>query len=346
MLPVVASAMPARAARPSPDGPLLPSDSRSPRERFIAFRRSLPPAPRLARLLVRARGLDFAVFRTPEVQGAVPLVCVNGGLLFSHALLWPALAPLAARRQLIFYDQRGRGATRPPPGAHHARIEHDAGDLGAIRDALGLARWDVLGHSWGGGIAMLGAERDREAVRRLVLVDAVGPTSAWMASMLPRALERLGPSERAALQRFDDETLALPDPEVQSAYSQAMHPAWFAHRELAAMFSPPRSTSVTGAAVLARLRREGYDWRPLIRALRLPTLVIHGEDDLLDVQVARDLADSLPQARSIVIPDAGHMPFWEAPEQFFALADAFLMEPVPPSPPSHRSTPHPPARSR
>ena len=46
---------------------------------------------------------------TPPVIGALPLLCINGGLLFDHTLLWPALAALATHRQLIFFDQRGRG---------------------------------------------------------------------------------------------------------------------------------------------------------------------------------------------------------------------------------------------
>ena len=167
----------------------------SARERFIAFRRSLPRPPHLTRHRVSARGLDFAVYSTPEVPGTPPLVCVNGGLLFDHKLLWPALSPLAQRRQLFLYDQRGRGATAAPPGAHGARIEHDAGDLAALRDAIGLRQWDVLGHSWGGGIAMLGAERDRAGVRRLVLVNAVGPAQRELAPQPPRRSAR--PAGRA-----------------------------------------------------------------------------------------------------------------------------------------------------
>ena len=111
------------------------------RDRFIAFLRSLGPTPRLTRSTVSARGIDFAGWSSPPVPGALPLLCVNGGLLFDHSLFWPALSPLAAKRQLILYDQRGRGATPPPPGAKKARIEHDAGDIGAIRRALGIARW-------------------------------------------------------------------------------------------------------------------------------------------------------------------------------------------------------------
>jgi proline iminopeptidase len=283
---------------------------------------------------VRVRGLELAVFTTPAVAGATPLVCINGGLLYGHGLLWPALAPLAERRQLVLYDQRGRGESKTPPGAREARIEHDAGDVPALREALGLRQWDMLGHSWGGGIALLAAERDRAAVRRLVLVDSVGPTSKWIEPLRDSALDRLTGVERTVFERIDPKSLLDPDPEVHSAHSRAIYPAWFAEPELAAIFAAPRATSVTGAAVAARLRREGYDWRNLARAVSAPTLVIHGTQDLLPVGVARELESLLVHARLELFPEAGHMPFWEAPEHFFAVVDAFLSEPPPPTPPT------------
>ena len=298
----------------------------SPRQRFMAFRRSQPRPPRLARQMVTLRGLRIAVFTSPPVPDVLPLLCINGGLLFSHENLWPALAPLVAKRQLIFYDQRGRGESQIPPGPRAARIEHDAGDVPALRRALGLSRWDVLGHSWGGGVAMLAVEQDQEAVRRLVLVDAVGVTSGWMADLVPSALPRLDAPERAVLERLDAAALMQPDPDVHSAYARAIYPAWFADRDLATMFSPPRSTSVTGAAISAKLRAAGYDWRPLLRGLRVPTVVIHGEADLLPASVAEETAGTIEGARLLLIPGAGHMPFWEAPEHFFSAVDAFLSE--------------------
>jgi proline iminopeptidase len=277
--------------------------------------------------MVRARGLELAVYTTPEVPGAVPLLCVNGGLLFDHKLLWPALSPLASRRQLILYDQRGRGRSQPPPGASSARIEHDAGDIPALRAALGLRQWDLLGHSWGGGIALLGAELDREGTRRIVTVDAVGATSAWMDALDRDAARRLDAAGRAALARVDGAALDAGDAGAHSAHSRALYPAWFADAELARLFSPPRATSVTGASVAGRLRRDGYDWRPLLRALDRPTLVIHGERDLLPPAVARETAALLPRATLALIPGSGHMPFWEAPEQLFALCESFLSAP-------------------
>jgi proline iminopeptidase len=308
-----------------PQTPL--SSPLSARERFIAFRRGLPRASRLASQRVKARGLEFAVYTTPAVGDQPPLVCVNGGLLFDHKLLWPALSPLARHRQLVFYDQRGRGGSQAPPGPQAAKIEHDAGDLGALRVALGFRQWDVLGHSWGGGIAVLGAERDRAGVRRLVLVDAVGPTSDWLAGLHDRALERLGATDRAVLQRLDPLKLHQPDPAVQSAYSRAVYPAWFGDPDLAQVFAPPRSESLTGAAVAARLRREGYDWRALVRQVQVPTIVIHGERDLLPPNVARELVALIPMAVLELIPGAGHMPFWESPDHFFDRVDRFLSHP-------------------
>lgn len=296
----------------------------TPQARLAAYRRSRPRTPNRERLTVRARGLELAVWRTPAVAGARPLVCVNGGLLFNHGALWPSLGPLAERRQLVFYDQRGRGESQAPPGARAARIEHDAGDLGALREALGIDEWDVLGHSWGGGIAMLGAAQDLAGVRRLVLLDAVGPTSWWLPRLHAIALERLPPEERAALAALDPAALTDPDPEVHSAYARAFSPAWFAEVELAPLFTPPPSDSVTGAAVAARLRRDGYDWRDRLRALDRPTLVIHGESDPLPLEVAHELVATLPQARLTVVPASGHMPFWERPAETFPLVDEFL----------------------
>jgi proline iminopeptidase len=248
-------------------------------------------------------------------------------MLYDHALLWPALSPLAAGRQVILYDQRGRGASQAPPDPLAARIEDDAADVGALRRALGIRQWDVLGHSWGGGIAMLGVASDQAGTRRLVTVDSVGPTSAWMPALHVAALARVSGEDRATLERLGGAPQHEPDVEVHGAYSRASYGAWFADPEMAAHFAPPHATSVTGAAIAAQLRREGYDWRERLRALSVPTLVIHGERDALPAAVALELSELLPRARHALLPDAGHMPFWEAPERFFDVAGSFLAAP-------------------
>jgi len=248
-------------------------------------------------------------------------------MIYSHALLWPALAPLAVGRQVVLYDQRGRGASQVPPAIHGSRIDYDAGDIPALREALAIERWDVLGHSWGGGIAMLATDRDPLGVRRLVLVDAVGPTSDWLPALHGDALARLAGAERQALASLDPTTLFAADASLHGDYSRAIYPAWFADPEFAVMFAPPRQASLTGATVAARLRREGYDWREALGRIRASTLVVHGAQDLLPARVARENAALIAGARLVMIDGAGHMPFWEQPEAFFAIVRDFLDAP-------------------
>lgn len=298
------------------------------RDDFIAFRRSLGRTPPLDQMRVRARGIEFAVWTSAPVADALPLLLVNGGLLYDHALLWPALSPLAASRQVILYDQRGRGETQAPTCVEDARITDDAEDIGALRRALGIRQWDVLGHSWGGGIAMLATARDMVGTRSLVTVDAVGPTSAWMADLHARALQRLDAPGRETLASLFGEPLHRPDPDIHSAHARATYPAWFADPSFATYFTPPDAASPTGAAIAAQLRREGYDWRDTLRALARPTLVLHGEQDALPPAVAHELSALLPRARLLLLPDAGHMPFWEAPQRFFSAVNAFLADPM------------------
>jgi pimeloyl-ACP methyl ester carboxylesterase len=141
-------------------------------------------------------------------------------------------------------------------------------------------------------------------------------------------LERVGDEARDTLQRMRDTALHEPDPEVHGMHGRAVYSAWFANPEMAEYFHPPAAASLTGAAIAARLRREGYDWRERLRALPVPTLVIHGERDALPAAVALELCELLPRARHILLPDAGHMPFWEAPQRFFGAVEAFLAAPT------------------
>ena len=239
-------------------------------------------------------------------------------------MLWPALAPLAATRQLILYDQRGRGQSSVPSDPATSTIEDDAADVGALRRALGIRQWDVLGHSWGGGIAMLAAAADRVGTGKLVTVDSVGPTSDWIPLLRRNALSRLSGELRNRLERLDEGALTSPDAEVHAEQTQAIYPAWFSDADMALRFTLPRVVNETGAAVLARLRAQHYDWRRELTAIRAPALVIHGSDDPLPVETAFQLVSLIPDSIPAVIPDAGHMPFWEAPDVFFPLVESFL----------------------
>lgn len=308
----------------------MPSDEPEVIQAFRRYRKSLGRTPRLHKDIISARGLQFAVFRTEDPgNGTVPLLCVNGGLIFSHTLLWPALAPLAARRQLIFYDQRGRGQSSVPPGAARSRVEFDASDLAALPAALGISRLHLLGHSWGGGIAMLSTRDRADHLASLTLINPVGLQGSWLPTLTASAAARLSGDALDRLLAADAAILptapTAADPAALREYAAAIYPAWFAHPELAAILAPPTTSSVTGAAVSARLRREGYDWRASIPALQAPGLIVHGTADLFPVSMSEETGHILgPHASLLPVADAGHNPFWEAPSIVYPAIDAFL----------------------
>lgn len=299
----------------------------SAKDRLAAWRRSRPRTPALERRSVRARGLEFSVRVSPPVPGELPIVAVNGGLIYGHDLLWPSFAPFAEYRQVILYDQRGRGGTAPPPGTRAARIEHDALDLKALREALDIPMWDIAAHSWGGGIGLLGAANDPEGVRRVVTFGSVGPTSRWLPGLHARALAMLLSRDRRreyeALAQLDPDALTRDNPETHAQYSRALYPAYF-YDDTALLGPPPLSISSTGAAIAARLRREGYDWQAALAGIKAPVLLIHGEQDCVSVEESDAHARLVPRAHVMRVPQCGHMPFFEWPALVFEAALRFL----------------------
>ena len=174
---------------------------------------------------------------------------------------------------------------------------------------------------------MLAAARDGSGVRRLVMVDAVGVTSDWIPALHDAALSRLTGPARAILAALDPGLLHDDNPQTHAEYSRALYPAWFVDADLGSAFAPPAETSVTGAAVAARLRRDGYDWRDDARRVSATTLLLHGAGDVIPVAVAHETATLIPRSRVEIVAGAGHMPFWEQPATFFALVTGFLDAP-------------------
>lgn len=297
---------------------------------FAAFRRTLPPPMPLSRTQRFARGLTFALYHTPPVPGATPLVCTNGGLLYDHRLLWPTLSPLAVRRQLWFWDQRGRGRTPAPPGLRAARFTHDIADLAALLAIIAKESGtpvDTFGHSWGAGMTLAASAQAPASVRRVALANCVGPRGTWRPTLLDGARHRLDAARRAA---FDEALARLeydPGIDAHSQYSRALYPAWFADGTFAEIFQPPVATSDTGAVIATHLYRDGYDLSEGIRDFDRPVLLLHGADDILPMDEAHAMASLVRQPQVVVVPSCGHLPFWEQPQAFFTTVDAFLTNP-------------------
>src|SRR5207245_1615572 len=69
-----------------------------------------------------------------------------------------------------------------------------------------------------------------------------------------------------------------------------------------------------------------YDLRPALRALIVPTLVVHGRHDARPLERAAEVAAAIPNARLVVLERSGHIPFAEQPEEFFPVVEEFLLQ--------------------
>jgi proline iminopeptidase len=252
------------------------------------------------------------------------------------SLAWLAadLEPLASRRRLIFYDSRNRGGSDVCDPSKLG-IDFEVRDLEVIRQHFGLERMSLLGWSYKGGVAALYLIEHRERVERLLLVGSMSPRSAHAEQARQRATEaaaradpdglrRLETLRQAGVDRADPARFCREFNRVHTATRMGNPSAYAQLRSDPCVFPnewPDRVESTLGHV----LGQYGdWDWRPQLASLDVPTLVIHGERDVIPLAGAEDWALSLGNARLLVIPDVGHFPWAESPGIFFPAANTFL----------------------
>ena len=261
-------------------------------------------------------------------EGSGPaLLCHPGGPGFSAASLTD-LGGLADTFELILLDPRGTGATA------HAQTysqEEYVGDLEELRAELGLEQFDRLGHSHGGFVAMAYAAAHPQRVRKLVLA-ATAPRFApeyreaieavWDASDDPSI-----PTARAARER----RLSGDDLPFDEFVRLAMI-------ELRLFFARPEGAGVIGQVfqreppnldALAFFNREtapSYDVRAELPRIAADTLVVTGDHDFFGALAADEIVAGIPDARRVVLADAGHFLWVDQPAAFATEVRRFLLQ--------------------
>src|SRR4030042_390173 len=131
---------------------------------------------------------DVSLFVKVLGQG-YPLLLMHGGPGLDHTTLLP-LQPLADQFTLIFYDHRCNGRSE---GAEVSSIawENLTADADALRQALGFDQWAVLGHSFGGNVALEYALRYPQNLSHLLLLDT-GAANSWAQEKAPQELAKRG----------------------------------------------------------------------------------------------------------------------------------------------------------
>ena len=146
-----------------------------------------------------------------EVVGhGPPLVLMHGGPGLDHVSLTP-FRGLADRHTVVFYDHRCNGRSTGAP-VTSMTLDNLTADADALREELGFERWAVLGHSFGGHVALEYALRYPERVSRLILLDTAGD-ARWSQENAAEVLagRGFGPKTVAVARRFYSGRIAPKD---------------------------------------------------------------------------------------------------------------------------------------
>jgi proline iminopeptidase len=144
-----------------------------------------------------------------------PLLVLHGGPGASHDYLEP-LAALADERPVVFYDQLGCGNSDRPDDPALWTVERYVGEVGEVRQALGLDRVHLLGQSWGGALAVeYVLSRNPEGVESLILSAPLLDADRWVADQ--RANLAAFPDEMQKVVREAESTGDFDSPEYQDA---------------------------------------------------------------------------------------------------------------------------------
>jgi len=255
------------------------------------------------------------------------LLVIHGGPDWDHTYLLEPLADLAESRLLVFADLRGCG--RSTVGLPDEAYNPDAAttDLLALLDTLRIERADVLGFSYGGLLAQRLALAAPQRVRRLIIASS---------SVVPVPDDAYHDWPEVAQLQADgdavwDALIADPSPERTRAHALACIPAnvWKSEsrEELRRRLEAVRFSAEWARPFLAGTLPSGRPEYalPRLAALGIPTLLLHGRQDMtFPAALAERTAAEIPNARAIVLDQAGHMAHIDQPEAWLQAITEFL----------------------
>jgi pimeloyl-ACP methyl ester carboxylesterase len=226
---------------------------------------------------------------------------------------WHAVAP----------DHRGHGASSKPADESAYSFEILADDSLALLDALGWDRFALLGHSMGGMVAQFIATKCPDRLSALVLMDTGhGPVENLDPALVEAAVSIVRTQGIDVLaDLLADRDSPLDTPAHRRLLTEKPGYAEFEDRKF-------RSTSPSLYAPLAASFVHSRDRLDELGALpdALPTLVVVGEEDGPFIGPSERMAEAIPDASLVVIPNAGHSPQFENPDAWWGALSGFLAD--------------------
>lgn len=262
-----------------------------------------------------------------------PIVLLHGGPGGTHAGLLDA-TELASERAVILYDQLDSGLSDHPGDPANWNVARFVDELEPIRRALGVERWHVLGHSWGGTVALEYAARRPAALAGVALASPLISTRSWLADT--NALRRKLPLDVQAQLTACEGPAPLSPAQCDAAasvFNSAFNrrapasEARMAYRPAGDRgFNAKLYQTMWGSSEFVSTGSlRSYDGEPLLA--RLPaarTLFVVGQHDEARPVTAEMFAQRLPGAEFAVVPGAAHGIFSDRPDETIGIVRAWL----------------------
>ena len=271
-----------------------------------------------------------------ETGRGQPVIVLHGGPEFDHSYLLPDMDRLSDSYRLIYYDQRGRGRSAGNVQPEDVTIESEIADLESLRQYFGLETAAVLGHSWGGLLAVEYAIRHPSRVSHLILMNTA-PVSHDDYMLLRRELPRRRAAGDVEAMKALSATARYQggDPDTFAEYCRIHFRATVRQPEhLDRVIESLRSSFTKEGVLKARAVDErlmigtwlssDYDLLPDLTRLTVPALIIYGEHDFIPLECSAHVAEAIPGARMVTLRNCGHFTYLECPDDMRKIIDEFF----------------------
>ena len=307
----------------------------------IAFVLSLCPAVCVAQgpregYVVSTDGVK--IFYKVVGSGPEVLIAVHGGPGNTMHSILRDLEPLAASRTVIYYDQRGNGASDLIRDRNKLSVSKHIADLEAIRKHFKLDKMTLLGNSWGGMLISFYAAAHPDRVERLILHNPGEPSRAFLYDAVDEIQARIRSRyneeqrKRWAFVSNSKTWMEAKDPRaICREFFAMILPIYLARVESMSKF---KGDVCAGSEDAVRQQQfvNGQVWISLgdfnvlssLAVVKAPVLIIHGAADPIPVRSSEAWATGFPNARLLLIKNAGHISHVETPEIFFPAVETFL----------------------
>ena len=255
--------------------------------------------------VIAVDGCDLFV---TEVGAGPPALVMHGGLGLDHTYLTPGLDPLGSQRTLHYYDHRGNGRSGRPP-LDSISLAQLAADADSLRESIGVDRITVIGHSYGGFVALEYAVTFPERIDKLVLLDTA-PTGDYLDKLIVD-ITSMGATEEILLAL---ETESETDEEFAN-YFMTIAPLYFVNFVPAQMVELMRRTIYCAATASASTKCLPT-WSVVDRLdqIKAATLVlVGGRDWITPPDQSMRIAGGIKDSELVVVEETGHFPWLEDP---------------------------------